>query len=284
MTDSGEALRRVIREEIKRSAPFTVARVAAVRADGTVNLEVGGEILPAVPCTSGYPVRAAGDAVLVARMGAGWSVLAKMGSAGEAAEDDAAVSWGTSAPSGSGWQAASTVWVREGEVYAQTAAPAPASAAPVKITPTDRAGYRDGGIDRGEYVAQGAHASYPHPWSGAWVYGTSIADACAGKTVARMSVRVERVGKAHGAWGNVPVRLRLHAHTSLPSRTPTFITGNVSPTVSLQLGEADDLVLPAAWAASLASGEARGVGVTAGVGSDYALFTDASGVITATFS
>lgn len=278
-----DELAALVRDEVARQAPLTVATVAAVRSDGAVNLAFGDSIVENVPCGSGYPTRAKGDAVLVAKIAAGWAVVMSLGAAPAAAPAGTKVSWGNGAPSGSGWQQASSVWVRSGEVYAQLATgPAPATD-PVTITPAQEVAWRDGAQDSGQDPTQGAWSSYPHPYTSGWFYGTAIAAACSGLSAATMTVRLARSSSRSGSYGDVPVRLYLHSYASAPTGSPTLDDGPESP-ISLGLGESGSAHLPSSWVSALASGSARGIAVSAGVGSDYLVYQSGCGQITITFS
>jgi len=289
VTDSAAALARLTSTP-GQPVSFALMVVDSVRDDGTVNLVQGGTIYEAVPCLNAYLARAAGDTVMVARWGAGWQVLGKAGPewAPAAASSTAVprISWGESAPSGSGW-VTGTPWVRAGELYVQTAAGGGSSPAttpdPVTLSPTSQGAWRDGSRDTSQAPTQGAWPAYPHPYTGAWFYGTTVADACAGKTVASMSLRLARTTASHGSYGAVRPQLYLLAASTAAGSPPTLGDGPL-PGPALGLGSSGKFAVPAAWRAALASGAAGGIGVFAPTGSQYLIFTGSCGQLTTTFN
>lgn len=280
-----DELRRLVREELAKQRVFEIATVAAVRDDGTVNLRWGEQVLDAVPANVSYSPRKAGDTVLVARWSGGFRVIDKVGSPAAVTQTpETTVTWGNAAPNGSGWQQASTVWVRDHQVYAQLAAGPPPPAdhpAPVTISPSSQGAWRDGYIDSGQDPTQGAYPSYPHPYTGAWFYGSQVSAAGAG--LASVSIRLSRSGSRHGTFGGVTPRLYLLASSAAGSKTPVLGSGPVSGP-ALGLGETDSFTLPTSWRDALAAGTAHGIGVSAGVGSDYLIFTGSCGQLTLTYN
>ncbi|WP_328721727.1 hypothetical protein OHT52_21045 [Streptomyces sp. NBC_00247] len=287
-------------------------RMRSAQVDGVtdlgVNLRVGEELLLDVPCADSYRNRAAGDWVAVTR-GARPVVVWRLGDdpgdeseaeireiATDAAADlqvVRAVTWGTAAPSGTGWQSGTTVYARKVsgkvELYVQLAsvtdpsptAPAARAPAPVTITPTDAGSWRGGRPDetrsgrafQGDYTGRGN-------LRGGWFYGTSIADACSGRVVSSMTVTLTRA-RGSGANAARPAHLYLHAHTSPPSGQLVLGDGP-EYLLRLSVGARGTATLPAAWRTALASGAARGIAVYAEGATDYAAFT--GGAIRITFS
>lgn len=184
------------------------------------------------------------------------------------------------------------MWVKDGGVYAQLSGSAdppppptnrPKHHRPVTL-PATGALYMDGrktsSFNRGRPV-QGAWPTYPHASTGLWVYGTSIAAACAGKTVQSMSIRLSRTKSG----GNPRIRPRLYLHdqTSAPARKPSLGSSWV-PKKILQRGEVDEYDLPASWVSQLASGAARGIACSASTGKSYYLRYGVCGQLTITFA
>ncbi|MFI5859145.1 hypothetical protein [Streptomyces parvulus] len=283
------------------------ATVIDVTDAGTVNISMqGGEIYD-VACTDAYRNRKAGDTVAV-RRGAVPVVLWRLGPdpadteqtdvegiATQAARDVQVVraaTYGTGAPAGSGWQAATATYVRkiDGrlELYFQVGSvadpspPAPSvpTPKPVTIWPTDMGSWRSGRPD--------TYANYPMQgdWTGggnrrgAFFYGSAIAAACAGKTVARMEVTLTR-RKGSGANASRPVHLYLHGYTSAPGGQLNLGDGPEN-LMSLSVGAKRTATLPTAWRNALASGSARGLAVYATGSRDYMSLS--GGSIKITFS
>jgi hypothetical protein len=284
------------------------AVVADVTESGRVNLQLGnGDLLLEVACPDSYRGRAAGDWVAV-RLSARPVVLWRLGAdpvedeqaateqiAVQAAIDTQVVraaTYGTGAPSGTGWQQATEVHVRkiDGklELYfkvGSVADPSPGTPdvpapKPVTISPTDSGSWRNGKPD--EYAASPTQGDWTGRGNrrGAWFYGSAIQNACAGKTVASMKVRFSR---KTGAGVNVkrPMHLYLHDHSSPPSGQLDLDDGP-EELLSLSVGATGTATLPASWRSQLASGAAKGLAIYATGSRDYMAVT--GGRITITFS
>lgn len=290
MSDAENDLAALVRAEVERQAnPFQVMVVDSVQESGSVNLQWGTAIINDVAANVSYSPRNEGDVVLVLNHAAGWRVMDKIGGPVEIdLPDPVDLEFGTPAPGGNFTQAAA-VWVQEGRLYVQTGEgpppqpddpPAPPKASkpkPVTLDPSGRAAYRDGRRD-GSRIAQGAWPSYPHAWTGLWMYGSRIAAACSGKTVDSMQIRVARTKKNHGVSGKVRPKLLLHDETSAPKNTPSLSNRWTGP--GLGMGDSKWITIPSAQAARLASGASRGVGISVGTGkSDYMIATDSCGSI-----
>jgi hypothetical protein len=283
------------------------ATVFDVTEDGKVNLTMQGADIYGVACTDAYRNRAAGDIVAV-RRGAVPVVLWRLGDdpadteqaavekiATETAQDlqvVRAATYGTGAPAGTGWQAASAVYARKVdgklELYFQVASVAdPSPGTPtvpspkaVTISPTDSGTWRSSRPDdyasaptQGDWTGRGNRR-------GAWFYGSSIQSACAGKTVASMKVAFARK-TGTGVNGKRPMHLYLHAHSSPPSGQLNLGSGP-EELLSLSVGAKGTATLPASWAAALASGTAKGLAIYASGRTDYMAVT--GGKITISFS
>ncbi|MEV8394839.1 MULTISPECIES: hypothetical protein [unclassified Streptomyces] len=280
------------------SMPTISAQVDGV-TDLGVNLNVGGNLMTDVPCADSYRNRAAGDWVAV-RTGARPVVMWRLGAdPGDETEADIreialdaasdlqvvrAVTWGTAAPVGTDWQTTSTLYVRKNaagkvELYAQLGSvtdPSPGvppgrAPSPVTVSPTSSGAWRGGRPDetrdhpfQGDYTGRGN-------LRGGWFYGTAIAAACAGKTVASMAVTFTR---ARGAGDNAkrPMHLYVHSYTAPPPGQLSLGDGP-EELLRLSVGSRGTANLPAAWRTALASGSARGLAIYASGRSDYAAFT-----------
>ncbi|MDG9701655.1 hypothetical protein [Streptomyces sp. DH37] len=275
-------------EQTARTGPSGPTRVSAqvvdVTEDGRVNIMLQGSLVTDVPCTDAYRGRRAGDWVVV-RLGAHPIVEYRVGpDPGEASEESVrtiaaeaqvvrSVTWGVGAPAGTGWQQASALpYFRQSaagqiELYYPVGAvvdpspDAPPVQAPktVTISPTSSGSWRNGRPD--DYV------DYPMQgdWTGggnrrgAWFYGTAIADACTGKTVADMRVTFTR-RRGSGVNASRPVRAYLHDYTSAPGGQLNINSGP-EDVMSLSVGATRTAALPASWVTQLASGAARGLAI-----------------------
>lgn len=289
------------------AAMQTVSAQVIDVTDAGVNLMLGGALITDVPCLGAYRDRKAGDWVMV-RPGSRPVVLgrpqddpavadaATMRSIATEVTLDAqvvrAATWGTAAPSGTGWQGPVTLYMRKNsegkvELYGQLAsqsdtsptAPPARTPKPVTISPTDYGSWRNGRPD--------SYAAYPAQgdWTGggnrrgAWFYGTQIAAACSGRTVTRMEVTLTR-RRGSGVNASRPVHMYLHSYTSAPSGQLTLGDGP-SSLMSLSVGATRTVALPTAWRTALASGSARGLAVYAAGSRDYMSLT--GGTIKITF-
>jgi hypothetical protein len=293
-----------------KSVTATGGTVSAQVIDVTetgVNVDYRGALLIDVPCPDSYRNRRAGDWVAL-RPGARPVVMWRLGAdpgdsdegtvrevAKEVALDEQVVraaSWGTGGPSGTGWQTVQNLYMRKNsegkvELYAQVAevtddspAPPPERAPkPVTLTPSWSGTWRDGRPD--------SYASYPTQgdWTGrgnrrgAWGWGTRIADACAGKTVTRMTVKFTRRAGS-GVNAKRPMHLYLHDHVSEPSGQLDLDSGP-EELLSLSAGATGTAVLPASWRDALASGAANGLAIYANGSRDY--MSVSGGSLTITF-
>lgn len=283
------------------------ADVIDVTEAGTVNIRMMGADIYGVACTDAYRNRRAGDTVAV-RRGAVPVVLWRLGDdpadteqasieqTAKAAAEDAqvvrAATYGTGAPAGTGWQAASAVFMRKVdgrlELYFQVADasdPSPAtpsvpSPRPVTVSPTDSGTWRSGRPD--EYASAPTQGDWTGRGNrrGAWFYGSRISDACAGKTVAKMTVAFARK-TGSGVNGKRPMHLYLHGYTSAPSGQLNLGDGP-EDLLRLSVGAKGTATLPKAWATALASGAAKGLAIYASGSSDYMAVT--GGKITISFS
>lgn len=297
---SSEAARRLGEDFARLSAsPGGVQTVSAQVVDVTdagVNLIMSGALFIDVPCLGAYRNRAPGDWVMV-RPGSRPVVLGRSeGDPGTA--DDAAMravaaevaldeqvvraaTWGAAAPVGSGWQAVSSLFLRKDvngkvELYGQLGGaetdpspPAPPAAPPKPVTVTANSSgtWRGGRPDEyADYPTQGDWTGRGNR-RGGWFYGSKIADACAGKSVASMRVTLTR-RRGSGANGKRPLHLYLHDHNSPPSGQLDLDEGP-EELLYLSVGATGTATLPASWRAKLADGTRTGLAVYASGRSDY---------------
>lgn len=282
----------------EKDSDFRIMVVDSVQEDGSVNLEYQGSIFNDISANASYMPREEGDVVLVLNSGRSWRVIDKVGSGEEEPEEDPGVpvtmTFGPSSP-GSGWAQASTIYVKDNEIYIQTGSgpdpdpgggspPVASKPKPVKLKPSSQALYQSGkkrSLKVG--IAQGAWPTYPHPYTGIWLYGKDkIKNACAGKTVDKIQVRVARTKKYHGASGKVKPSIGTHNENSAPSGTPSL--SRKFDGAGLGMGSAKWYTLPSSAAKALANGSAQGLGIGYGSGkSRYMIASAGSGEIKITF-
>lgn len=328
MIDPGK-LRDTIQKMITDALPIMYATVSAVGDDGTVNLAFGTSIIEQVPCSSGYPVRAIGDTVLVMRAPSGnWEVMFRS-SASEAPEfatvgqleaaTDALtedykagdedvrgdikpvpqITWGTGAPSDPSWRPAAGVYFRDTgsggrDIYFDeaVAAPPPTTAPPkptkppaqtapksITIEPSSRGSWRASGQTESD-VLQGTWTNLGN-WLGGWFYGDAIEEACQGRSVKSMVLRLARAGGGTGWNRGVPVHLGLHDRKT--KGKPPKSEGPRTP-FKLEPNQARNYTLPGAWRDMLASGAMRGFFVTGSGDADYMKFTGSAGRLVINFN
>jgi hypothetical protein len=292
--------------EVGTTTPrFASAQVVDITDEG-VNLQMGGALVLDVPCLASYRARTPGDWVVV-RPGSSPLVVGRTGDdpgpvdeteirtlAKEVALDEQVIrafTWGTGAPAGTGWQGPATaLYFRKHssgkvEVYGQVAsetdpsptAPTAPAPKPATINANSAGAWRGGGRDesrtnpyQGDYSGRGN-------LRGGWFYGTKIQDACAGKTVASMTVTVTRL-RGSGANDRRQVHFYMHEFTSPPSGQLTLPTGPEG-LLSLSAGATGTAALPAAWRSALASGSMRGLGVYYDGTRDYSAYSATANIV-----
>lgn len=154
---------------------------------------------------------------------------------------------------------------------AKTPPPVVTHAKPVTLTPDSRGSWRPSGqtdpsVWQGDWTGRGN-------WAGGWFYGASIAAACSGKAVARMTLTLSRTNDGSG-WGSaVPAHISLHSRTS--KGKPSALGSSKS--VKLSPGQAVKFGLPADWVSQLASGSARGFMASGSGRGDYLKFGGSAG-------
>lgn len=208
------------------------------------------------------------------------------------------VVWGNGSPADPSWIQADATWFRDAgsgnrEVYFNMAAVPPApSPAPIKppkpppltapksvtLQPTAEGSWRtsgqtDDGVWQGTWTSRGN-------WLGAWFYGSTIADACSGKSVKSMVLTLSRTNS--GGWNRgVPVHIGLHDRQTRGK--PSKETDDVSP-FKLEPGQVRSWTLSASFRNSLASGDNRGFYVTGSGQADYLHYGGASGKLVISYN
>lgn len=307
-----DSIRKMIREQIS----VEVMRVLEEADDpGRVTLDDGsGNPFNDVPCLASYTPRDAGDQVSVLKIGNSWLVLGANGKDPSATmtEDQVAdmiraaipdvppagssITYGSSAPTGTGWLTGSTVYVRDDgsgarSLYVQTSGggtptppPPPPDGRPKTVTITPDAagswrsnGQTSGSVLQGNASAWGGSSAY---WTGALFYGTKIRDACSGRTVSSMKLTV---GRASGTGWNAKTPVRVGTHHRQNKNSVTSLN-NVYTGTKLAWGGSATFELSSAIKAALASGDDWGLGITDTGSKNYMKLTGNSGKITITFA
>jgi hypothetical protein len=303
MADPASDFGRQLARKGAATAATVSAEVVDLTSDGRANLDVQGQLVTGVACPDSYRSRAVGDWVAV-RMSAVPVVLWRLGDdPGEVDPDTvqeivldtqvvAAASWGTAAPTGTGWQTISQLFMRKNangqiELYGQVGSESDTSPtqpgrppSPKTISPSDSGSWRNGSPDNSHSVPMQGDWTGRGNLRGAWFYGSAIEDACSGKTVAKMTVQLSRRTGA-GVNGKRPVHLYLHNYGSAPSGQLNLGDGP-EDLISLSVGAQGTAVLSASWRNALASGSAKGLAIYSKGPSDYMAVT--GGKLTITFS
>jgi hypothetical protein len=211
-------------------------------------------------------------------------VVGKAG-AEPAAGQEVTVTSGAGAPSGAGWVQAKTVYTRGDQIYVQrdtTAQPNPPAGPSVTITADDSNGWAEGHPSGLDNPTQGTWTGYG-PWRGGWFYGHKIAQACAGRTVAGMTVQLVRSGQRHGYYSAQRPSIWVHDYATAP-QGQLVLHDRTDPSHGLGLGEGYDYPLSGSQVSALAAGSMLGVGVYTGeYRTGYILFAPGSHV-TITFA
>ena len=251
------------------------ARVADVTATG-VNLIIGEALVTNVPCADSYQGRKRGDWVAV-RISAGQPVVMwRLGASSSPEQTLESIALG-SGPAPAGYVQADSVHVRRNadgslSVYVRSSAAAPWTPGQGTQPPpdvgrilraNDTGAWWGGARDVTQTdPAQGARPQTPTvPVSGGWFYGTAIADACAGKTVANMTLRIIRT--EDGPVERTPLHLYTHSYTDAPASALALDDGP-EDLLSFSPGASEVVTLPEYWWPLFASGTRRGFAVYAG--------------------
>ena len=284
MTNADIDLAELVRGEVaKQSGQFQIMVVDSVQESGAVNLKWGEATLNGIAANVSYNPRTEGDVVLVLNHKAGWRVIDKIGSPKEDAPASVGFDYGAGTPGGD-YVEAQMVWVKKGSIYIQTGVGPGEEAVPedTSFSANSATGYRDGSKDNSR-LGQGAWPSYPHPLTTMWAYGDNIMNACAGLSVGKIEVRVARTSKYHGVSGQVKPRLGVITEGSPPNKTPSLSRKWVGPGIGL--GQSKWVTIPGDAAAALASGAAKGIGISASTSkSQYMLVTAGCGGVRISFT
>lgn len=264
------------------------AKVIDVTATG-VNLLIDGQTLvPDVPCADSYRGRASGDWVAV-RVSAGQPVVMWRLGADVGLEAVASVLWGSGAAPAEYSAVTAVSFLRNADgsvnLYLQSAdapvynpvqniVPLPPTTAGSIVRPTDTGMWANGWRDPIQMApAQGVKVTAPStPLTGAWFYGTAIADACTGHTVEGMWLRLTRESENND--GRLAVHLYLHGYESEPTPgTGLSLDGSPEDVAVLSPGASRRVAIPDSWWTILAAGTSKGLAVYAGL-EPYASFAE----------
>jgi len=217
-----------------RGAQLATAIVTAVPSSITVTVNLGG-VLVTIPRANEYTAPAVGDVALVATTN-----LGKAYALGRLATATAPV---------------------------PPPAPPPAPTTGTITFPAQTAGTYRGGAwrtDRSQVLSG--------DWSGtginqgAWFYGTAPAGTLAGATITAANVFIDR--RAGGFNAAQQIRLYLHNASTRPGAPPAIVAGPQS-IASMVVGAAGWRPVPLAWAAQIAAGTARGLGIYTATADPY---------------
>jgi hypothetical protein len=228
-----ELARQIVDEIGKEGLTDVVATVSAVNPDNTVNINLRGAIVPALPAFRSYSHRAIGDRVLVRVMGSQMIVLGAVGAPADTElPPQIAVTVSDAAPVGGDWQAISATWMIPAtatappQIWGQRTAPyvppAPTAPNPATLTvsataiDTFRAGGRlnKGNAEQGDYTGRGL-------CTGVFIFG-AVWGALSGKTITNTRITMRRANTGGFTYGGVPVTIWTHNQTTMPSSTPTL--------------------------------------------------------------
>jgi hypothetical protein len=263
---------------------FSGAVITGVNKDGTVNVNYLGADHIGIDASSGYTNRLPGDVVMIRSNGMQWIVIGKVG--GEL-DTQPSISWGYGAPAGSGWVAATDVYVhQDGRLYVHRTGTFAGDYANTIPTPqqvieaaSDITFANNQAMDI-RMPTQGMDTRPDHtpgPWAAAWVYGNDITTACAIKPVRSMEVWFERDESDHGSEDPVQLKIYLHDHTSDPS---TLITSHgPTPGPFLAPGQSQWWPMPRKFVDQFESGGAKGIAIKSSLTEDFIICTESSGSV-----
>lgn len=270
-------LKRLIDDAVKGRLPYT-ATVTAVNEDDTVSLDWGAQDSQ-VPCASSYRNRQVGDVVTVQRPDGLLLVTGTTGSPD--AEDELSETVASLASDIVRLTKTVADLAEQIDPGGGSAPPAPVSKEKVSIFNTGQGSWRPGGQTDND-VKQGAWVG--QDWHGGWFYGTQIADACAGRTVQKMSLRLSR--RDDGSGWNRGVRAHIDAHTLGSKGDPAGnqVGSLATISVSLSPGEKAWRDLPPDWITELANGTAKGFMASGSGSGSYLIFSGIAGRLDITFN
>lgn len=222
------------------------ATVTKVRADGTVDLDLGGgQTAERIPVLQSSWTPESGATVAVMRFEQGQRLV--LGPTR------------TSNPT--------TVTLTSELAFPYNVTPASAGAAnPLVVAVTDTQSWRslrEGWVR--DDVYQGAYSSssvdYGY-WRGLYFYGSTAFDGLAGRTCTSIKIRLARKGEG-GSSGATPMWIGPHVHSSVPGGEPLFPWGAINVGSLTWLGSGTSVFefdLPTAWGDLLISKQAAGFG------------------------
>lgn len=304
-----------IKRMMKNQVRVDVMTVLELADDPSkVTLDDGtGEPLNDVPCLSSYDDRAAGDHVMVLKLGSSWVVIGATGKVPteegpdeaqiknwiQAAINDAdigpvvTVSRGSAAtPSGSGWiQASSLPWYRDDgsgnrSIYFPTGSsdPSPTQKPPPPgtkrdpklIDPVAARAYRTNGQQSSTLLSGPATPwGSSARWTTAFFYGDALHDALNAAPVDYVEMTLARISGP--GWNRKePLRLGMHG-----AKNKTKITQLSSSYIATKLawGGKDTFRLKDSFVNALKNGDQDGLGLTSSVSGEYLGVTSGSGHI-----
>ncbi len=210
------------------------------------------------------------------------------------ATDVTEVTFGSGAP-GAGWtQATETYFLDAGggkkRMYLRNVAPPPTTSKPpppptqtapksITINPIARGSWRPNGQTDSDVWQSDWSGNYGN-WVGAWFYGNAIAEACAGKSVRDMRLKLSRTKSGGWSYG-VQSRIGLHDRAT-KGNPPQTIDSKYGP--KLEWGEATWWTLPESFENSLQSSATKGFFVEGSGRGQYIHYADSAGQLVIRFN
>lgn len=193
-------------------------------------------------------------------------------------------------PSGSGYVATSTLWAKDGALWAAVPPTAPSTSgrktfAPIDSHTWDATNGWAGANARNNLCHQGAFPGVG-PSKGLFFYGAAAFAALAGRTLTGISIKLQRADGIGTPYAPKPIYVVGHSYTGQPAGEPAV----VGSWAVGKLGTEDPLLtfpLPLSVAAGLQSGALAGVGIASSSGDDYLAVLGAgsgSGALSITWS
>lgn len=234
--------------------------VLAVNADGTVSLDVQGEVLLSVPCAPTYSPRAVEDRVeYVIDKGLAWVVGLRTGDPADAAPTPWTHTLTDTAPPAP-FVEVSSIYVDPDthEVrYVWVTAPPPETVGTLTVSAVGMATYRGTWRKTTDYAEQGTWDGFG-PDAGVFVYGAGAFASLAGKTITKTRLVAHRMNQG-GTYGATSIHVGLHAYATIPA-APVSITG-IETVGTLIRDETAEWRVPTAWGEALRDGAAAGLGI-----------------------
>ena len=243
-SNAADALANALHDPDALQTVYT-GTISAIYADGTVDVDLGGNRLCTGAIVLSFYSPATGDAVEVMRRDPhSWLVL------------------GSVRTSNATTVGVANNWSLPYNVGAAPVAPGPSAPNPFVVNAASTYSYRkiDGwsrtAVYQGAYTSsQGSSLGY---WSGCYFYGSSAFSAIYGQTCTSLSITLERES-AGGNAGAVPLYIAPHVHGSHPSGAPTWWAGAIY-VGSLAWGQHNTFALPKSWGQAILDGHIKGFG------------------------